>query len=125
MKIAIISDIHGKIHSFKKCLHRLEGQSISRIICLGDVIEDDKVINHELMALFMEKQIVGVIGNHDLAIFDDVGVIPWEDVSLDKESYRFFNKFPIRLIFKNLLFTHTCPTFDKEKTRSGDMAEIF
>ena len=37
-KIAIISDIHGNLESFKAVLKDIKEKNIDKIICLGDII---------------------------------------------------------------------------------------
>ncbi|MDM8556341.1 metallophosphoesterase family protein [Desulfococcaceae bacterium HSG7] len=123
MKIAIISDIHGHLVSLRKCLNAIRNLNIKHIICLGDILNGRQDTNDQIMRLFKKYKIYSVLGNHDAAHFDDADMIPWRDMLITKQAFRFFNRFPARLRYKRIVFTHICPSFDKNKIFYEDAPE--
>jgi predicted phosphodiesterase len=124
MKIAVIADIHGHLVSLKKCLASIRDSGINNIICLGDIFNGDQEINDRITFLFKEYNIRSVLGNHDMFRLGDAGLKSWEDMPISEESYNFFKDLPLRVKYKELLFTHICPTFDKIRLSSEDLADL-
>ncbi|MEE8219891.1 MAG: metallophosphoesterase family protein, partial [bacterium] len=38
MRIAILSDIHGNLEALEAVLEHLSGESVDRVVCLGDLV---------------------------------------------------------------------------------------
>src|SRR5271163_234051 len=73
---AIISDIHSNLEALQAVLQDIEGQRISEIYCLGDVVGYGPN-PRECIDLVMEKCKVVLLGNHDQgAMFDPEGFNP-------------------------------------------------
>ncbi len=64
MKYAIIADIHGNIDAFEVALQDIKSQSISQIVCLGDVVGYN-ARPKECLRIVREMGIPCVKGNHD------------------------------------------------------------
>lgn len=64
MKIALISDIHGNLHSFEKVLRALDAEAPDQIICLGDVAATGPQPS-QCVARLRERNIPCIIGNAD------------------------------------------------------------
>ena len=124
MKIAVISDIHGHLSNLAECLGNIRERSVSNIVCLGDVLNEDRETNRLMMLTFRKYKIRGVLGNHDLAWLADAGIIPWKDMAVSEETYSFFSRFPIRAKYRNLMFTHICPSYSRERTGGGEKPDI-
>ena len=67
MRTAIISDIHANLEALQTVLEHIEGQSVDRIICLGDVLGygPDPVACVDLVAQRCEW---ALMGNHDFGV---------------------------------------------------------
>jgi predicted phosphodiesterase len=68
MKIAIFSDIHSCYSKMAAVFKDMEKYQIDRFVCLGDLIgygdQPEETVN-----LLMEKKVISVRGNHELAMF--------------------------------------------------------
>ena len=73
MKVAIISDIHGNYEALKAVYEDIKSSNIDGIFCLGDLIgygpESERVVE-----FIIDKGIPCILGNHELALFDDAEV---------------------------------------------------
>ena len=68
MRIAVFSDIHSSYSKMAAVFKDMEKHRIDKFICLGDIIGyGDKP--EETIKLLMEKNVVSVRGNHELAMF--------------------------------------------------------
>ncbi|MBK7583743.1 MAG: metallophosphoesterase family protein [Myxococcales bacterium] len=63
-KIGFISDVHGDVHALRDALRLLDEMGVTRIVCLGDVV-DYGVFVDESAALLAERGIKTLRGNHD------------------------------------------------------------
>ncbi len=99
MRRALISDIHGNLEALEAVLDDIKSQSISEIICLGDVIGYGPN-PRECIDLVMEHCAVTILGNHDQgAMFDPDGfnvgaerAIFWTRAQLESASDRVNNE---------------------------------
>jgi predicted phosphodiesterase len=66
MRIAFISDIHSNLEALKAVLDELDREDISLIINLGDLVGYN-ASPKECVDLVQERQIISIMGNHDLA----------------------------------------------------------
>ncbi|MCP3899052.1 MAG: metallophosphoesterase family protein [Desulfobacteraceae bacterium] len=68
MKIAVFSDIHSCYSKMAAVFADMEKHQIDQYICLGDIIGyGDKP--EETINLLIEKNVISVRGNHELAMF--------------------------------------------------------
>ena len=71
MRVAVISDIHSNLPALEAVLEAIEGAGIKRIWCLGDLVgygADPDACT----ALTRERCEVSLVGNHDLAVLDEL-----------------------------------------------------
>ena len=64
MRLAIISDIHGNLHSLELVLTDLEQANVDQVVCLGDVASLGPQ-PREVIARLRELKIPTIMGNHD------------------------------------------------------------
>ena len=64
MKIGFISDIHGNYEALKSVLASLDGMSVDKTYCLGDVVGYYAQPN-ECCSALRERDIPCLMGNHD------------------------------------------------------------
>ncbi|MCB0088776.1 MAG: metallophosphoesterase family protein [Caldilineaceae bacterium] len=64
MKIALISDIHGNLHSLERVLNAIDTEAPDQIICLGDVAATGPQPS-QCVALLRDRNIPCVMGNAD------------------------------------------------------------
>ncbi|QTA91777.1 metallophosphoesterase [Desulfonema magnum] len=55
MKIAVISDIHGHCSNLAECVKDIREKSVANIVCLGDVLDEDREANSYMMLLFRNE----------------------------------------------------------------------
>ncbi len=67
MMIALISDVHANLVALAAVLEDMNGRSIDRIISAGDVVGYYPYPN-ETVALFREREVLSIQGNHDRAV---------------------------------------------------------
>lgn len=76
MKIAIISDIHDNLENLKIALNWIAKNKIEKLICCGDVTNDETI---EFLAHNFLKDIYLVKGN--CALFDEKKVLNFKNIS--------------------------------------------
>ena len=64
MRIAVFSDVHGNIHALTAVLADIDGQSVDRIYCLGDLVGYGAYPN-EVIELIRNRGIPTIMGNYD------------------------------------------------------------
>ena len=67
MRIAIISDIHANLEALEAVYAFLDGQSVDRTLCLGDVVGYGPDPSR-CLELIQERCEVVVAGNHEHAV---------------------------------------------------------
>lgn len=102
-RLAIISDIHANLEAFEEVLKHISGQSVDRIICLGDIVGYNADPS-ACIALCKEYNIFCLMGNHDAAVCGKVSLndfnsnaasaIRWTRTQLSKEELLFLNELP-------------------------------
>lgn len=69
--MAIISDVHGNLEALEEVLKDIDQSNIEQVLCLGDNIgygpDPEAVIE-----LIRQRDIQGVMGNHELGLVDSV-----------------------------------------------------
>jgi predicted phosphodiesterase len=131
MKIAIFSDIHSCYSKMAAVFKDMEKYQIDQFVCLGDLIgygdQPEETVN-----LLMEKKVISVRGNHELAMFskryldcfpmfikqpllDNIAV-------LSSKSVRYLEETPDYLKLSNCHFVHGAPP-DKITTYIYDVTD--
>lgn len=67
MRLAVVSDIHSNLAALREVLSDIEGQSIDKIWCLGDLVGYGPKPN-SCVQLIQEHADLCIGGNHDLAV---------------------------------------------------------
>ncbi|MCK5164924.1 MAG: metallophosphoesterase family protein [Desulfobacula sp.] len=133
MKIAVFSDIHSCYSKMAAVFADMEKYQVDRYICLGDIIGyGDKP--EETIKLLMEKNVVSVRGNHELAMFnrDYLEVFPksikqplLNNIAvISNRSVRYLEQTPSYLKFENCHFVHGTPP-DKMTTYIYDVSDYY
>ena len=133
MKIAVFSDVHSSYSKMAAVFEDMEKYKIDQYICLGDIIgygdQPEETIN-----LLMEKNVISVRGNHELAMFnrkylelfpkvikqpllDNIAVI-------STQSIRYLENTPDYLKLNNCHFVHGTPP-DKLTTYIYDVTDYY
>ena len=73
MKFAIISDVHANPAALEKVLADAEQCGVEQVVCAGDVVGYGPYPS-ETIRILRERDIPTVMGNHDAAVADYVGV---------------------------------------------------
>lgn len=118
MRTAIISDIHGNLEALSSVLQDIDGNVIDSIVCLGDLVGYGSQ-PEEVVQKIRDLEMTCVLGNHDLAIFDDNELTHFEAVAaqsiefsrelLSKESMSFLKTLPPNFRNGDALFVHGSP----------------
>ena len=69
MRLAVLSDIHGNLEAFCRCLNDIDLSAVDQIVNLGDSIgygPDPE----EVIRLLYNRGIPNILGNHELATID-------------------------------------------------------
>lgn len=118
MKTAIISDIHGNFEAFMSVWKDIERNNVDAIVCLGDMIgygpEPESVVN-----FIIEKGIVAVVGNHELAAFEDEQLREMSEDAyrsiiitrkmVTESTLSFIRQLPKYYVMDDMLFVHGMP----------------
>lgn len=102
-KIAIISDIHGNLESFKAVLNDIKEKNIDKIICLGDIIAKGGN-QHECIELVKSNCDIVLQGNCDWYFTSSIDLsnkskqeidrIHWNKSKLTQENIEYLSKLP-------------------------------
>lgn len=133
MKIAVFSDIHSSYSKMAAVFKDMGKYQIDKFICLGDIIGyGDKP--EETVKLLMEKRVISVRGNHELAMFSKKYLElfpkfikqPLIDniAALSTRSVRYLENTPDFLKFENAHFVHGTPP-DKLTTYIYDVTDYY
>lgn len=78
MKLALISDVHANVVALEAVLADMDGRGVGGILSAGDVV-GYYPYPRETIALFQERSIVSIQGNHDRAVLSagDPRMNPW------------------------------------------------
>ena len=108
MRYAIISDIHGNLHSLELVLADIQKAAVDQIICLGDLASLGPKPG-EVIARIRELRIPTIMGNHDnyllnLQLTENHhpwlrAMEKWAAEKLSKDDLDFLRSFPSRLSF--------------------------
>lgn len=118
MRIAVMSDIHGNLEAFVQSLNDAKRLKVDGIVNLGDAIgygpQPEEVLN-----LLEKKDILNILGNHELAVLDKKlreYFSPQALLSLEHTlkyltfaSMRYLKNLPAYLDLEGTLLVHGCP----------------
>jgi len=133
MKIAVFSDVHSCYSKMAAVFEDMEKYQIDQFICLGDIIgygdQPEETIN-----LLLEKKVVSVRGNHELAmvnrryleLFPKAIKQPLLDniTAISTRSIRYLEDTPDYLRLENCHFVHGTPP-DKLTTYIYDVSDYY
>lgn len=103
MKTAILSDIHSNLEALTRCREHAETQGVERYICLGDCVGYGADPAATMTLLLSLPGLIAVRGNHDEALFQDMGAavppgvqeaIQWTLAQLTPEQRMFLENLP-------------------------------
>lgn len=138
MNIAILSDIHGNLEAFTRCLQDIEGLGVDRIVNLGDAIgygpQPEEVLN-----LLEKLNIATLLGNHELAAIssnyrDELAPPARQSLEhtinyLSPASLEYLRSLPLFLTMEGALMVHGCPpdspTIYSNHLNISELHEIF
>jgi len=133
MKIAVFSDVHSCYSKMAAVFADMEKYQIDQFICLGDIIGyGDQP--EETIKLLIEKNVISVRGNHELAMFNRryLELFPKaikqplldNIAAISTKSVRYLEDTPNYLKFKNCHFVHGTPP-DKLTTYIYDVTDYY
>ncbi len=133
MKIAVFSDVHSCYTRMAAVFQDMEPFQIDQYVCLGDVIGyGDQP--EETIRLLMDKNVISVMGNHELAMFnrDYLELFPKaikqplidNIVAISNQSVRYLKNMPAFLELENCHFVHGTPP-DKITTYIYDVTDYY
>ena len=118
MRLAVLSDIHGNLEAFSRCLSDIEIFGVNRIVNLGDSIGYGPQ-PEEVLCLLKKKGIPNILGNHELAAIDKnfrIDLSARAHISLKQTlkyltsaSLSYIEKFPTYRVVEGALLVHGCP----------------
>ncbi len=133
MKIAIFSDVHSCYSKMVAVFKDMEAFNVDQYICLGDIIGYGNQ-PEETVQLLMEKKVIAVRGNHELAMFDekyfsyfphDIKQPLLENIAaISQESIQYLENTPDFLKQKECHFVHGTPP-DKLTTYIYDVSDYY
>src|SRR5215213_1598471 len=101
MRIAILSDIHANLPAFEAVLEDVEETSPDEIWCLGDVVGYGAQPD-ACAALAAERCSLCLVGNHDLAVLDELDLetfshaaaaaVEWTQANSSEETFGYLRK---------------------------------
>lgn len=118
MRLAVLSDIHGNLEAFSRCLNDIENFGVNRIVNLGDSIGYGPQ-PEEVLCLLKKKSIPNIIGNHELAAIDknfriDLSARAHKSLKqtlkyLTSASLSYIASLPSCRVVEGALLVHGCP----------------
>src|SRR3954449_3129253 len=101
MRLAILSDIHANLPALEAVLADIDGGGLGEVWCLGDVVGYGAQPD-ECTHLVRERCDLSLVGNHDLAVLDELDVsafspaaaaaVRWTQESADPATLRFLRE---------------------------------
>jgi diadenosine tetraphosphatase ApaH/serine/threonine PP2A family protein phosphatase len=118
MRLAVLSDIHGNLEAFCRCLNDIDLAGVDQIVNLGDSIgygpQPEEVLN-----LLKKRGIPNILGNHELAAIDKnfrLWLTPraLESIKhtlkyLSSASLSYIKNLPTCRVVEGALLVHGCP----------------
>ncbi len=116
--IAVISDIHGNLEALEAVLADAKRESVSEIVCLGDVVGYGADPN-ECLERVRREAVATVLGNHDAAAcdlrladnFNEVAraAIRWTRDQLAPDRIQLLRSLPYDFLQGDTRFVHASP----------------
>jgi predicted phosphodiesterase len=98
MRLAIISDIHSNLPALEAVLAEIEDSGADEVWCLGDVVGYGAQPD-ECARIVSERCAVSLVGNHDLAVLDEIEVSAFSPSAADAVTWTKANAAPETLEF--------------------------
>ena len=118
MRLAVLSDIHGNLEAFCRCLNDIDLAGVDRIVNLGDSIGYGPQ-PEEVLILLKKRGIPNILGNHELAAIDKnfrLWLTPraLESIKhtlkyLSSASLAYIKNLPTCRVGEGALLVHGCP----------------
>jgi len=118
LRIALISDIHANYEALESMLARLAGETVDRMVCLGDVVGYGADPN-ACVEKVREVCEVCVLGNHDAALADIIhlqyfnayarSAIEWSRTVMTPENLDYLKSLPMTHRIEDILLVHATP----------------
>lgn len=133
MRIAVFSDVHSSYEKMKTVFREIDGLGVDRYVCLGDIIGyGDRP--EETVRLMIEKGVINIRGNHELAMFNKkyLSYFPYDIkqplldnmAALSEKSMEYLRKAPDYLQMADCHFVHGTPP-DKLTTYLYDVSDYY
>src|SRR5215211_4340391 len=98
MRLAILSDIHANLPALEAVLADVEDAGVGELWCLGDVVGYGAQPD-ECTSLVSERCALSLVGNHDLAVLDDIEVSAFSPSAAEAVTWTKGNAAPETLEF--------------------------
>ena len=98
MRLAIISDIHSNLPALEAVLAAVDESDVDELWCLGDVVGYGAQPD-ECAKLVSERCALSLVGNHDLAVLDDIEVSAFSPAAAEAVTWTKGNVAPETLEF--------------------------
>ncbi len=118
MRLAVLSDIHGNLEAFCRCLNDIDLSAVDQIVNLGDSIgygPDPEMV----ICLLFNRGIPNILGNHELATIDKnfrIWLTPQARKSIEhtqkylsSASLSYIKNLPAFRVVEGALLVHGCP----------------
>jgi diadenosine tetraphosphatase ApaH/serine/threonine PP2A family protein phosphatase len=115
VKYAILTDLHSNLEALERCLNHAAELGVGRYVCLGDIVgygADPAGVLARLMSL---PDLIAVRGNHDEALFTEMGAlvpagirqaIEWTLTQLSPAQRAFLESLPYVQEMSDVTFVH-------------------
>ena len=119
MRIGIVSDIHGNLEALEALLLELKSNAVDYMIHLGDLVGYN-ANPRECLHIIQKEQVICVLGNHDLAVFEprtaeSFNVLAHQALSYSRrelfpQDVRFLQNLPrVEVLWDQYLICHGTP----------------
>ncbi len=129
MTYAFLSDIHSNLEALQTVLADIPAEAT--VLCLGDIVGYGPNPN-ECVALLRERNVLTVLGNHDVAAIDDFGItyftdlareaMRWTQQVIDKQHTQWLNRLAYELRLPDFLLVHGAPVRYFEYCKNVEIA---
>jgi predicted phosphodiesterase len=118
VKLAVISDVHANKAALEAVFAFIDGQSVDRIVCLGDIVGygPDPQACIELVSSRCD---IVIKGNHDAGVTEELeldhfnipgrAAIKWTKTLLPADSIKYLKSLPLILAWEGVTLTHATP----------------
>lgn len=107
-RYGLISDIHANYENLEKAMQELEKYSADKIVCLGDIAEDQESTN-KCIDLLIQNNVESVLGNHDELILRS------GCTHLNKKSLEYLRESPKKIEIEDMVFVHDHPLEEEHR----------